>query len=212
MKRTAKGWQGCSEVACKVIIVVVVIMLMLDLMKRTVQKAARQLVQILIHLYQNIYMDHVGLLNHVSSKGFQNHNYQPHPQASSQDPGCTKTKEGSKKLAIENSQKEEVVLELEQKEVMGHELEGSDSEASCNTGFKIPDVPKPNTGADDVADWAAEVILTRMTLICTMMILRMTLTTMMIMKITMMIMKMTMPMMIRCVQACGNCDKGWTVF
>ena len=38
------------------------------------------------------------------------------------------------------------------------ELEGSDSEA---TGFKIPDVPKPNTGADDVPDWAAEVILTR---------------------------------------------------
>ena len=111
MKRTAKGWQGCSEVACKVIIVVVVVMLMLDLMKRTVQKAARQLVQILIHLYQNIYMDHVGLLNHVSSKGFQNHNYQPHPQASSQDPGCTKTKEGSKKLPNDNS-KNEVGLEL----------------------------------------------------------------------------------------------------
>ena len=155
-------------------------------------------------------MDHVGLLNHVSSKGFQNHNYQPHPQASSQDPGCTKTKEGSKKLAIENSQKEVMGLELEKEG--GLELEGSDSEASCNTGFKIPDVPKPNTGADDVADWAAEVILTRMTLTCTMMILRMTLTTMMIMQITMMIMKMTMMMMIRCVQACGNCDKGWTVF
>ena len=42
MKRTAKGWQGCSEVACKLMMVVVVIMLMLDLMKRTVQKAARQ--------------------------------------------------------------------------------------------------------------------------------------------------------------------------
>ena len=25
--------------------------------------------------------------------------------------------------------------------------------------FKIPDVPKPNTGADDVTDWAAEVIM-----------------------------------------------------
>ena len=48
---------------------------------------------------------------------------------------------------------------------MGLEPEGSDSEV-CNTfkipddgnTFKIPDVPKPNTGADDVADWAAEVI------------------------------------------------------
>ena len=61
---------------------------------------------------------------------------------------------------------------------VGTELEGSDSEASCNTfkipdvpklerdddhsnTFKIPDVPKPNTGADDVADWAAEVIIMR---------------------------------------------------
>ena len=86
-------------------------------------------------------------------------------------------------MAIENSQK-------------GVELEGSDSEASCNTGFKIPDVPKPNTGADDVADWAAEVNLTRMAALCTMMIMMMTM----------------MIMLIRCVQACGNCDKGWTVF
>ena len=28
---------------------------------------------------------------------------------------------------------------------------------SDNSGFKIPDVPKPSTGADEVADWAAEV-------------------------------------------------------
>ena len=71
----------------------------------------------------------------------------------------------------------------------GIELEGSDSEASstfqihdhhhnnhhnhdnhhyhdnhhhhhqASNTFKIPDVPKPNTGADDVADWAAEVIM-----------------------------------------------------
>ena len=51
---------------------------------------------------------------------------------------------------------------------VGHEPEGSDSDV-CNTfkipddgnTFKIPDVPKPNTGADDVADWAAEVIIMR---------------------------------------------------
>ena len=67
----------------------------------------------------------------------------------------------------------------------GIELEGSDSEASstfqihdhcqqhqrdnhhhqnnhhhqASNTFKIPDVPKPNTGADDVTDWAAEVIM-----------------------------------------------------
>ena len=92
MKRTAKGWQGCSERTCN--------------------------------------------------------------QANSQDPACTntKTKEGSKKCPTENSQK------------LGHEPEGSDSEA-CNT-FKIPDVPKPNTGADDVADWAAEVIHMRIRFRC----------------------------------------------
>ena len=28
---------------------------------------------------------------------------------------------------------------------------------SDNSGFKIPDVPKPSTGAEEVADWAAEV-------------------------------------------------------
>ena len=69
-------------------------------------------------------------------------------------------KEGLKKLSPENSQKE-----------VGLELEGSDSEASCNTGFKIPDVPKPNTGADDVPDWAAEVIFLRM--ICSVMVMKM---------------------------------------
>ena len=44
------------------------------------------------------------------------------------------------------------------------EPDGSDSEVlmdgavpSDNSGFKIPDVPKPSTGADEVADWAAEV-------------------------------------------------------
>ena len=44
------------------------------------------------------------------------------------------------------------------------ELNGSDCEVlvdgplpSDNSGFKIPDVPKPSTGADEVADWAAEV-------------------------------------------------------
>ena len=80
MKRTIKGWQGCSEVACKVIIlmwvsvvvvvmvvvvlvVLMVVIVMRNLMKCTgkacsEEKAGKvvQLVQILVHPYNNIYI------------------------------------------------------------------------------------------------------------------------------------------------------------
>ena len=89
-----------------------------------------------------------------------------HSQANVQDSSCANTTEELKKMpqdaALQSLPTEpdgsdcEVLVEVDGA-VPSDNLLVDGAVPSDNSGFKIPDVPKPSTGADEVADWAAEV-------------------------------------------------------